>query len=169
MTPKTRTVWLGAGALTCLAITVIIRHHHAIVEAGRESTPQTPASHGIRARTDHEQGHPTANMEPRSPVIQYPVGSLPSDNPELARFLDRSRTDRVTADISSRLPLLTDPAELASVAHVVTDGSEDDAVRNEAMNLLARCEYATLADLVLAVLDNPVEQARFRPFATQRP
>jgi HEAT repeat protein len=118
----------------------------------------------------------------RAPHVSTPSSSSPAtmtvqhehadpaetDNVELSHFLDRTRTDRVTFDISSRLPFLGNPHDIALVARMVQDDSEDDAARNEGINLLGRSEYDHLTELLFHVLDSEAERPRFRAFATQR-
>jgi HEAT repeat protein len=86
---------------------------------------------------------------------------------ELAAFVDRNAKERVTADITSRIPRIRHEKDMPAVVSVLLDTKDDDTVRNEAVNLLRRSEYPGLTDDLIKVLSNPKEGARFRAFCIQ--
>ena len=74
---------------------------------------------------------------------------------------------RVPSDISAKLPSIEALDEVAAVVAVLLNTADDDTVRNEAATLLHRANYAPLPEKLMAVLENPLEKARFRAFAMQ--
>ena len=111
---------------------------------------------------------PYPAVSPPAQIANPPVSLLVIENPELKIFLDRTSNSRVTADISTRLPALTNTSEIEAVALVLRDPTEDDTVRNEAINLLARSNDLHLADRLIATLDDSANNERFRSFVAQQ-
>lgn len=88
-------------------------------------------------------------------------------SPALAIFLDRTAKERVTPDLNERIPMVTDADQIAAVVEMLKEATEEDTVRNEAMNLLRRSGYPKLADVLLSILDQAGEKERFRSFIVQ--
>ncbi len=119
----------------------------------------------------------TPSSPMRKPAAEESRASRPTVEPAyvppatrdaaVGRFVDRRAKDRVTPDITSRMPKLRHKEDVRAVAFVLRDTTDDDTVRNEAANLLRRSSYAGLGDDLISVLDNPNEGPRFRSFAVQ--
>jgi hypothetical protein len=112
-------------------------------------------------------------IAPVPPPIIKPETILPkyvppsAVDPAVAAFVDRRSNDRVSGDITSRIPRIKNPKDMAAVISVMLNLDEDDAVRNEAANLLRRSDCADLTDALTKVLDNTEDNDRFRSFAVQ--
>ncbi len=87
--------------------------------------------------------------------------------PELANLVDRDAMERVTPDITSRIPSVRHEEDVAAVGAVLKDSQDDETVRNEVANLLRRSGYRRLTDDLVAVLENPEEGQHFRAFCIQ--
>lgn len=147
------------GTVICASVVVVLMHRPTAIspkKAYRETiTPPSPIA--------------GAQVSSASAAISQagPQAITASFSPALANFLDSTAKNRVTSDISERIPMVTDPDQVAAVVEMLRDATEDDTVRNEAMNLLRRSGYARLSECLLEVLDQPGEQARFRSFLVQ--
>jgi HEAT repeat protein len=88
---------------------------------------------------------------------------------DLGRFVstDQPLGKRIPSDISARIPSVAHGPEMDAVVAVLLNVADDDTVRNEAANLLARSNCPQLTDTLIKVLNNPQEKPRFRAFATQ--
>lgn len=111
---------------------------------------------------------PYSAVSPPAQFVNPPASPLVIKNPELKIFLDRTSNSRVTADISTRLPALTNTSEIEAVALVLRDPTEDDTIRNEAINLLTRSNDLQLADRLITTLDDRANNERFRSFVAQQ-
>lgn len=86
----------------------------------------------------------------------------------LAVFVDPTAgPQRLPPDLSARLTEVVAPEEIAAVEHVLLDVHDDDAVRNEAANLLRRSQDRNLNQLLSTILDRQNETERFRSFVVQ--
>ncbi len=108
------------------------------------------------------EGHETRTRPEKTP---YSAPATVAS--ELSALVDRSAKDRVSPDITSRIPRVRHEEDIPVVVSVLLDTEDDDTVRNEAANLLRRSGYSGLTDDLLKVLDDPKEGARFRAFCTQ--
>ena len=107
------------------------------------------------------KNHDTGRSSPRNGVGRI--------DPLLANLLNAtlSTNDRISSDISARIPYVKNQDDMAMLSAVLRDASDNDTVRNEVANLLHRSHYDRFAEDLMAVLDNPAEQFRFRTFAMQ--
>jgi len=87
--------------------------------------------------------------------------------PQLAKLVDRNAKERVTPDITFRIPRIRHKEDVAAVVAVLKDSQDDETVRNEAANLLRRSDYRRLTDDLVAVLGDPEEGPHFRAFCIQ--
>jgi hypothetical protein len=87
----------------------------------------------------------------------------------LARLVNRaiSIDERIGTEISSTIPNVTNTHDQNILLAVVGDVQDNDAVRNEVINLLRRSNCTRLPNALIGVLENPAEQQRFRAFAVQ--
>ena len=86
----------------------------------------------------------------------------------LAVFVDPTAgPQRLPPDLSARLTAVVVPEEITAVEKVLLDAHDDDAVRNEAANLLRRSQDRNLNQLLSTILDRQDETERFRSFAVQ--
>ena len=93
---------------------------------------------------------------------------LYSGNAALDRFVNKQFGEtRLTADFTSLVPRLDDPREIEAVVQVMNDWSDDDTVRNEAIDLLRRSHHGELDRRLIALLDRPFECERIRAFFVQ--
>ena len=110
----------------------------------------------------------TANIHSETVAQNVLTPRIPNGcSPALEAFLNRDAEARVTPDFNERIPSVTDPVQVAAVVYVLKDSTDEDTVRNEAMNLLRRSGFSRLDDVLLAVLDQPSEKERFRSFVVQ--
>lgn len=97
-----------------------------------------------------------------------PYKAPPVNNPALSNFVNRkSPRVRVPPDMVALFPSVSDPIDQEAVANVLLDVFDDDSIRNEAAELLARSNYTRLLDRLEEVLNNPYESERFRGWAVQ--
>ena len=99
-----------------------------------------------------------------------PPPQLQTGNQTLLRFVNRHAdavAPRLGADFLVLVPRIETASEVSAVAYVMEDWNEDDAIRNEAMNLLRRSQYEPFETRVLALLERPYEQERIRAFFVQ--
>jgi len=113
------------------------------------------------------EGQQSPHTGTSEPTFAVPYAPPVTHSPELAQFVNREAENRVTADISTRLPKVEHPADVKAVVGVLLDTQDDDTVRHEAANLLRRSGYAGLTDDLLKILNNPNEKERFRSFVVQ--
>jgi len=88
-------------------------------------------------------------------------------NPKLRTLVDRDAGGSIPVNITTEIPRVTHPDDLAALGVLLQDVSADDTVRNEAANLLRRSEHPGLVDMLMKVLGNRKEGDRFRAFAVQ--
>jgi HEAT repeat protein len=154
-----RILVIGFGALVPLAVvlTVILTRH----DDGR------PAPDSAESPAPQEGGRPAvpAPTEGNSAPPEYFPAT--TRDPSLAALVDRDAEDRVSADITSRIPRIRHDEDIPAVVSVLLDTKDDDAVRNEAANLLRRSDYPRLTDDLIKVLNSPDERPRFRAFCVQ--
>ncbi len=112
--------------------------------------------------------NPPFSTEP-SPRLDVPYSPPPTKAPEMATFANREAPyeKRVTADIDSRLPETKSTLDSSAAIQVLMDTKDDDAVRNEAANLLRRSACKDLSSRLTRILWNPQEGERFRSFCVQ--
>ena len=139
---------------------------------------------------------PTAGLttilphEPDPPPVHENQGSPPQNHMEAIESVDERRSQeiridqlspgpirrfamagplalRIPADFHSLVPSVTDPIARDVIRWVLMDNSEDDAVRNEAANLLRRSDDLLLPKLLSDILDHETEAERMRSFAAQ--
>jgi len=115
-----------------------------------------------------------AAAQPDTPKVPQPepekVYAAPKvTDSRLARLVDRDAAigERVTPDITSRIPRVDHPEDFPPLVAVLLDPKDSDTARNEVANLLERSNYPGVADALCKVLDNPAEKPRFRSFAAQ--
>jgi HEAT repeat protein len=130
-----------------------VGYHSALTQKTPERTAPQPA---VAA-----QNPPAEKALPYTPppVKDVRLGALVNRQASLA--------ERLPPDLSAKLQKVSSPVDFAALTAVLRDSSDDDAVRNEVANLLARSHYTSLPDILIAVLENPSESARFRSFAVQ--
>lgn len=87
-------------------------------------------------------------------------------NQDLRDFCDKKSKRRATADLNERIEDITTEAEAQALTAVLLDETDDDTVRNEAMNLLRRFRPDLLDANLLQVI-NRDEPERIRSFACQ--
>ena len=100
---------------------------------------------------------------PQPPVLR-------SGNQALRRFVDKqtdAATPRLAGDFLEQVPRIETADEIAAIVYVMEDWTEDHAIRNEAMNLLARSNYEPFTMRLVALIDRPFEQERMRAFFVQ--
>jgi len=89
-------------------------------------------------------------------------------DPKLVALVNReSKKPRVTPDITSKIPKITDEKDLKVVQTLLMDANDDPTVRHEAANLLRRSDYRGLTDDLVKILDNPKEGEKFRSWSVQ--
>lgn len=93
---------------------------------------------------------------------------IPHDS-SLKDFLNRTAPidRRIYPDMSSRFQEIKDLRDIKFVRFVALDTDDEDAIRNEAINLLRRSKAPEMKDLLLQILRNPKERSRMRAFAAQ--
>ncbi len=107
----------------------------------------------------------TAPIKVKEPPYQKP----PVKEPGLSSIADREKGlgQRIPPDISSSLPEAKDPKDVSALIAVAMDTKDDDAARNEALNLLRRSGYKDLTSRILIILGDPKNSPRFRAFCIQ--
>ncbi len=164
----TKLLWC-AGLVLATLIILLLREP----AAKRTAAPTAPGT--LHASESPVSGHVATtqtNAVPISvPPAVPPAQPLRSANAALLRFVDKSvgpgQPPRLSPDFLAEVPRLTTPDEIAAVVHVMEDWSDDDTVRNEAINLLRRSNVAGLDARLMALLDRPYEPERIRTFFTQ--
>jgi HEAT repeat protein len=126
----------------------------------KTETPSVSAEPAVKTET------PASKFEVPAPVAYQPPTVT---DEKLGKLVNRQAkvSERISADMTSRFPAVTDPADQAALAKVLEDAKDDDTVRNEVANLLRRSKYPGLEDSLIRVLKNPEEKERFRAFAVQ--
>ncbi len=102
---------------------------------------------------------------------QAPAAASPTAAPvlgaDVARFVDKTASDRISADFRNRVRTVTRPDEIAAVIAVASDRGDRDTERHEAIELLRRSGHPGIDRLLLELIDRPDEGARFRAFVAQ--
>jgi len=126
-----------------------------------------PAANAFKAKNAVKSSElPSATSS--IPAQREPYSVPPINDPSLASFVNRkSPRVRVPPDIVARFPSISDPIDQEAVAKVLLDVFDDDSIRNEAAELLARSNYPRLVERLEEVLHNPQESERFRGWAVQ--
>ncbi len=155
-----RTLVIGFGALVALvvALTIFLTRH----DDGRAA----PDSAGRPGPQEGEHPAGPAPTESESALPEYVPPT--TRDPSLAALVDRDAEERVSADITSRIPRIRHEEDTPAVVSVLLDTTDDDTVRNEAANLLLRSGYSGLIEDLTAILANPEEKPRFRSFCVQK-
>lgn len=135
-------------------------------------TPSMPSPQTTRAptRTAPLQPRQVESTRPIPAALQPPLASTLAHIPPgpLARFVNPgSLTERLPATFPTEVSSVQDPAECSAVEGVLLDIHDDDAIRNEAANLLHRSGDPQLSRVLIEVLDRSDETERFRSFAAQ--
>jgi len=153
-------VVLGVGALVAVAL--------ALWVAFKERTRHQPTSPpGEAQKTDAVQSTLSGSNVAAADPVEAPYSTPSTMAPELAALVNRNAQDRVTGDITSKIPRIRNEEDVSAVVYVLLDTQDDDTVRNEAANLLRRSGYEGLTGDLIKVLDSPEEGARFRAFCVQ--
>jgi HEAT repeat protein len=87
----------------------------------------------------------------------------------LSNLVDRRLdfVERVRILSSGCLTEVKDPKDLATLATLLADPTEDEVVRHEIVNLLNRSGDPALETRLFQILDNPAEGQKFRAWAVQ--
>ncbi|MFH0939897.1 MAG: HEAT repeat domain-containing protein [Planctomycetota bacterium] len=112
------------------------------------------------------QPKPTA-LQPLDTVTVTSYSPPKVHDPQLAILVNRNAANRVTSDISARLPKVKNKDDFPALLSVLSDSQDDDTVRNEVASLLRRSNCSELLDTLMKVLNNTVEGPRFRAFVMQ--
>ena len=103
-----------------------------------------------------------------SEVRQDPLGG--KDEPlsaEVANFVAPKKAVRVSSDITTRIPVLRNDAEIREVTRIFLDGGDSESNRHEAAEMLLRTNVPGLVDSIASVLAKPEEQEVFRSYCIQ--
>jgi hypothetical protein len=103
------------------------------------------------------------------PVVAPPFVPPSVSSPALSNVVDRrlDYVERVRTLTSGGLTEVKDPQDLATLATVLADPSEDEVVRHEIVNLLNRSGDQELEARLFQILENPAEGQKFRAWAVQ--
>jgi len=144
-------------------VTLLVLTIFAAISSFRRVAPSAPATPS--AITSLADNHTVAPPQSPAPAVD-------TANPDLRRFVTKEsasegeHSDRVTPDISARIPSVSRPSEIDAIFYVLRDHTDGDTERNEAMNLLRRSQVP-LDDDVIMLLDRPYEAPRIRSFFAQ--
>jgi len=102
-------------------------------------------------------------------VKEPPYQAPPVKEPGLGKIVDREKGlgQRIPPDISSSLPEAKDQKDVSALIAVAMDAKDEDAARNEALNLLRRSGYKDLTGRILIIMSDPKNSPRFRAFCVQ--
>jgi len=150
-----------AAALAVILIALVAGISFLLTRDTRTVAPAEDQPEPVEDRVAHSEGLPQPSREP-----DYVPPKTTS--PRLATFVNReAKEPRVTGDITTRIPKVTDVKDIEAMSTVLADTKDDDTVRNEAANLLRRSGHPQLTDELITVLSNPEEKERFRTFCVQ--
>jgi hypothetical protein len=139
------------------------------------SAPAAPHDHEAAARPKPAPTMPRLEIigeVHRHIALAPPTGSTPGavqvDADALARFCAAGPThERMPGNLSTLIPAVDQPEDIAAIANVARDTKDDDTIRNEALNILRRSQVTGLADLCWALLKIETETERIRGFFAQ--
>jgi HEAT repeat protein len=164
MRPKVVWIAIFAFAVGALALGIFRSQRQPEVAP---PPPHTEIATPVPAPTPPQGSQPSVPIAP-TPLPDYAPPK--TQDSKLATLVDRRapQNARISSDITARLPNVDNAEDFPALIQVLIDPQDDDTVRNEVANLLRRSHYFSgTADTLMAVLDNPVEKARFRSFAVQ--
>jgi hypothetical protein len=142
-----RIALVGAGVVVAVGVLAVLVSSLLKQEQSGESI--RPSSEEAAPRTPSVDSSSLPSRE--RPAEEPPVGAeaVPAvRDPALAAFVNPNLSvkERISGDISTRLPKVRYPEDTAIVVGVLKNPEEDDVARNEAANLLRRSGYAGLID-----------------------
>jgi hypothetical protein len=153
-------VGVVASAVLVVALALVLKRAPAEPDASGQAPP------GEVSTIESAPAPPRASVAGPRPVPPDYVPPYAVD-PAIAALADRRSPNRIPDDITSRIPGIENPEDVPVVVDLLLDTAEDDAVRNEAANLLRRSGWPGLTEALTRVLDDPRETPRFRAFAVQ--
>ena len=146
--------------LAALALWLAFRHPsiHASPAKGSGCSPDTSSASRKAPEPQPEPAAKAQDSALRTQDSAAPYSPPPVHDPRLAALVDRNAKNRLSSDMSSRLPT-ANPDDFPALLSVVSDTKDGDTERHEVIELLKRSKCPDLPETLAKVLDNPDGEA----------
>lgn len=159
-------------ALLVLVLLSIVANVAAIRKGSKEkdltnSQDSMSRNEGLASKTDRtgsavpDRVPNISSEEKEQQESQWPL-SLPVEE-----FSRKANSERLASDLLARLVTVDKDNDQRAIAKVLLDGSEDEAIRHEAAQILLRSHYSLLTRDLFNILNSDAESAQFKSYAIQ--